>query len=82
MSGVKGDGYEEGVERTRARIGASRASQLFAENAIGDGTEKSQELDPREIQTLLAVDRCVPLSFTVAFHLTFRKLWFLLNTFP
>ncbi|KAJ7922797.1 rab-GTPase-TBC domain-containing protein [Mycena leptocephala] len=57
MSGVKGDGYEEGVERTRARIGASRASQLFAENAIGDGTEKSQELDPREIQTLLAVDR-------------------------
>ncbi|KAJ7150375.1 rab-GTPase-TBC domain-containing protein [Mycena filopes] len=57
MSGVKGDGYEEGVERTRARIGASRASQLFAENALGDGTEKSQELDPREIQTLVAVDR-------------------------
>ncbi|KAJ7070673.1 rab-GTPase-TBC domain-containing protein [Mycena amicta] len=57
MSGVKGDGYEEGVERTRARIGPSRASQLHAENALGDGTEKSQELDPREIQTLLAVDR-------------------------
>ncbi|KAF7303102.1 Rab-GAP TBC domain-containing protein [Mycena kentingensis (nom. inval.)] len=57
MSGVKGDGYEEGVERTRARIGNSRSSQLCAENAIGDGTEKSQELDPREIETLLSVDR-------------------------
>ncbi|KAJ7024400.1 rab-GTPase-TBC domain-containing protein [Mycena alexandri] len=57
MSGVKGDGYEEGVERTRARIGASRASQFLAESAIGNGTEKSQELDPREIQTLVAVDR-------------------------
>ncbi|KAJ7431748.1 rab-GTPase-TBC domain-containing protein, partial [Mycena galericulata] len=57
MSGVKGDGYEEGVERTRARIGASRASQLFAENAVGDGTEKSQALNPKEIQTLIAVDR-------------------------
>ncbi|KAJ7665421.1 rab-GTPase-TBC domain-containing protein [Mycena polygramma] len=57
MSGVKGDGYLEGVERTRARIGASRASQLFAESALGDGTEKSQELDPKEIQTLTAVDR-------------------------
>ncbi|KAJ6623042.1 rab-GTPase-TBC domain-containing protein [Mycena sp. CBHHK59/15] len=57
MSGVKGDGYEEGVERTRARIGDSRASQLFAESAVGDGTEKSQELDPKEIRTLVAVDR-------------------------
>ncbi|KAJ6520197.1 rab-GTPase-TBC domain-containing protein [Mycena sanguinolenta] len=57
MSGVKGDGYEEGVERTRARIGTSRASQAFAENAIGDGTEKSQELDAKEIQALVAADR-------------------------
>ncbi|KAF7337566.1 Rab-GAP TBC domain-containing protein [Mycena sanguinolenta] len=57
MSGVKGDGYEEGVERTRARIGTSRASQAFAESAIGDGTEKSQELDAKEIQTLVAADR-------------------------
>ncbi|CAK5280676.1 unnamed protein product [Mycena citricolor] len=57
VSGVKGDGWEEGVERTRARIGASRASQMMAENAIGDGTEKSQELDPREIRTLREVDR-------------------------
>ncbi|KAJ7610869.1 rab-GTPase-TBC domain-containing protein [Roridomyces roridus] len=57
MSGVKGDGYEEGVERTRARIGTSRASQLLAENAVGDGTEKSVPLDPKEMQTLKAVDR-------------------------
>ncbi|KAK0199036.1 RabGAP/TBC [Armillaria mellea] len=57
MSGVKGDGYEEGVERTRARIGASRASQLCAEAALGDGTEKSKELDEQEIQTLANVDR-------------------------
>ncbi|KAJ7755005.1 rab-GTPase-TBC domain-containing protein [Mycena maculata] len=57
MTGVKGDGYEEGVERTRARIGNSRASQYLAENAVGDGTEKSQALPPQEIQTLNAVDR-------------------------
>ncbi|KAG7452111.1 RabGAP/TBC [Guyanagaster necrorhizus] len=57
MLGVKGDGYDEGVERTRARIGASRASQLCAEAALGDGTEKSKELDEQEIQTLANVDR-------------------------
>ncbi|RDB29361.1 hypothetical protein Hypma_016119 [Hypsizygus marmoreus] len=57
MSGVKGDGYEDGVERTRARIGASRSSQLNAEAALGDGTEKTRELDPKEIQTLASVDR-------------------------
>ncbi|KAJ7292954.1 rab-GTPase-TBC domain-containing protein [Mycena rebaudengoi] len=57
MSGVKGDGYLDGVERTRARIGTSRQSQMYAEGALGDGTEKSQELDPKEIQTLTAVDR-------------------------
>lgn len=57
MSGVKGDGYEEGVERTRARIGASRSSQLNAQAALGDGNEKSRELDPKEIQTLASLDR-------------------------
>lgn len=59
MSGVKGDGYEEGVERTRARVGSSRASQLSAIAAIADGNEKRRELDPKEIQTLASVDRCV-----------------------
>lgn len=57
VSGVKGDGYEEGVERTRARIGDSRASQLNAEAALGDGTEKTKELDPKEAQLLAVVDR-------------------------
>ncbi|KAF8641018.1 hypothetical protein AX17_000663 [Amanita inopinata Kibby_2008] len=57
VSGVKGDGYEEGVERTRARIGASRASQLTADAALADGSEKKGDLDPREVQTLASVDR-------------------------
>lgn len=59
MSGVKGDGYEEGVERTRARVGTSRASQLNADEALGDGSEKTQELNPKEIQTLASLDRYV-----------------------
>lgn len=58
-TGVKGDGYEEGVERTRARLGASRSSQLRAEAAIGDGTERTRELHLKEIETLRAVDRWV-----------------------
>ncbi|KAJ3826044.1 rab-GTPase-TBC domain-containing protein [Lentinula raphanica] len=57
ISGVKGDGFDEGVERTRARIGDSRISQLNAEAALGDGTEKTKELDPREAQVLAMVDR-------------------------
>lgn len=56
-SGVKGDGYEEGVERTRARIGTSRSSQLQAEEAVGDGQEKKRELDAKEIKLLQNVDR-------------------------
>lgn len=59
VSGVKGDGYEEGVERTRARIGTSRASQLQAEAALGDGHEKKRDLDSKEIQVLQSVDRYV-----------------------
>lgn len=59
VSGVKGDGYEEGVERTRARVGTSRASQLQAEAALGDGHEKKRDLDSKEIQVLQSVDRYV-----------------------
>jgi len=59
VSGVKGDGYEEGVERTRARIGTSRSSQLEAESALGDGHEKKRDLDSKEIQVLQSVDRYV-----------------------
>lgn len=57
VSGVKGDGYEEGVERTRARIGTSRTSQLQAEAALGDGDEKKRSLEEKEIKLLRSVDR-------------------------
>ncbi|KAF9258894.1 RabGAP/TBC [Marasmius fiardii PR-910] len=57
ISGVKGDGYEDGVERTRARIGTSRASQINALAAIGDGNEKKGDLDERELIALASVDR-------------------------
>ncbi|KAK7056212.1 hypothetical protein VNI00_002764 [Paramarasmius palmivorus] len=57
ISGVKGDGYEDGVERTRARVGGSRASQLNALAALGDGTEKKGDLDERELIALGSVDR-------------------------
>lgn len=59
MTGVKGDGYEEGVERTRARLGGSRASELLAEGALDDGTEKTRELSPKELETLASLDRSV-----------------------
>ena len=58
-SGVKGDGYEEGFERTRARIGTSRSSQMQADAALGDGKEKTRDLDEKEIEVLKSVDRCV-----------------------
>lgn len=57
MTGVKGDGYVEGVERTRARTGGSRTSMLREEQALGDGTEKSKELSPKELETLASLDR-------------------------
>lgn len=55
--GVKGDGYEEGIERTRARIGTSRQSQLQADAALADGTDKKKDLDLQEIHALKNVDR-------------------------
>jgi len=55
--GVKGDGYEEGIERTRARMGTSRKSQLQADAALGDGMAKKKDLDVQEIQALRNVDR-------------------------
>ncbi|KAK2464750.1 hypothetical protein APHAL10511_003168 [Amanita phalloides] len=57
VSGVKGDGYEDGVERTRARLHMSQASQQFAVSTPVGGVEKKGDLDPREIQTLASVDR-------------------------
>jgi hypothetical protein len=57
MTGVKGDGYEEGVERTRARTGGSRTSMLREEQALDDGSEKTRELSHKEIETLESLDR-------------------------
>lgn len=72
-SGVKGDGYEEGIERTRARIGSSRRSQLQADAALGDGKEKFRDLDEKEIQVLQSVDRCV-LSINTPHALISKKI--------
>ncbi|KII93312.1 hypothetical protein PLICRDRAFT_101668 [Plicaturopsis crispa FD-325 SS-3] len=55
--GVKGDGYVEGLERTRARIGGSRNSEMRALDALDDGTEKMRELSEKEIETLKNLDR-------------------------
>ena len=55
--GVRGDGYEEGVERTRARVGPSRASEIKASAAIADDTEKTRDLTPREVELLGSLDR-------------------------
>ncbi|TFK82637.1 RabGAP/TBC [Polyporus arcularius HHB13444] len=55
--GVKGDGIEEGVERTRARVGGSRQSELRAQQALGDEHEKTRELTSQEIELLQSLDR-------------------------
>lgn len=57
MIGVKGDGVEDGVERTRARVGGSRASELRAAEALADENEKTRDLTPKEIQLLSSLDR-------------------------
>jgi USP6 N-terminal-like protein len=61
--GVKGDGYNEGVERTRAKVGASRESELRAMEALGNESEKKRELSAREIEMLASLDRCVVNSY-------------------
>ena len=57
MTGVKGDGYEEGVERTRARASRSRSSISREEEALGDGSEKTRELSGKELEILASLDR-------------------------
>lgn len=57
VCGVKRDGIDEGVERTRARVGGNRASELKAEEALADETEKTRELTPEEIRLLGSLDR-------------------------
>ena len=55
--GVKEDGYSEGVERTRARVGSNRESEIRALEALGDIAEKKRDLTPREIEILASLDR-------------------------
>jgi hypothetical protein len=73
-SGVRGDGYAEGVERTRARIGTSRASEIKAANAIGDPLEKKRELTSQELEMLSKLDRSVVVSFHAASAFSWREL--------
>ncbi|KAL5494688.1 hypothetical protein ACEPAI_149 [Sanghuangporus weigelae] len=56
VTGVKGDGYEEGVERTRAKLGHDRRSVQIAlrNDARGDITG---ELSDEELRLLENVDR-------------------------
>ncbi|KAF8846007.1 RabGAP/TBC [Paxillus ammoniavirescens] len=56
-TGVRGDGYEEGVERTRARLRASRASELRAEAALSSPSERLRDLPAEELSLLSSLDR-------------------------
>lgn len=55
--GVREDGYADGVERTRARVGSNRESELRALEALGDMADKKRDLTPREIEILASLDR-------------------------
>lgn len=57
LYGVRGDGIEEGVERTRARVGGSRQSELRAQEALADADEKTRDLTPQEVTVLASLDR-------------------------
>jgi USP6 N-terminal-like protein len=57
LFGVKEDGYGDGVERTRARLGSNRNSELRALEALGDMADKKRDLTPREVEILASLDR-------------------------
>lgn len=62
VTGVRGDGYEEGIERTRAKLGHDRRSVQLA--VKGDAKEDSfGEIPQKELDILQNVDRCVLFSF-------------------
>ncbi|KAH0837909.1 RabGAP/TBC [Lanmaoa asiatica] len=65
-TGVKGDGYEDGVERTRARQRASRLTELRPDAALASPAEKSRDLLLEEVNVLASLDRYG--FFTVASH--------------
>ena len=56
-TGVQGDGFEEGVERTRARNRVSRVSELRAEATLSCSFEKPRDLPFAEMQLLSSLDR-------------------------
>jgi len=56
-TGVQGDGFEEGVERTRARNRVSRLSELRAEATLSCVSEKLRDLPPEEMMLLSTLDR-------------------------
>lgn len=56
VTGVKGDGYEEGIERTRAKLGYDRRSVQLA--AMNDAKEAATgEIPKKELEILTSVDR-------------------------
>lgn len=55
--GVRGDGFEEGVERTRARSNVSNTSDPPTEVALSNSSEKSRDLPPEERHVLSSLDR-------------------------
>ena len=58
VTGVRGDGYEEGIERTRAKLGHDRRSvQLAVKNDAKE--DASGEIPQKELEILSNVDRCV-----------------------
>ncbi|KAG8219387.1 RabGAP/TBC [Butyriboletus roseoflavus] len=65
-TGVRGDGYEDGVERTRARQRASRATEFRGDAVLASPSEKSRELLVEEVNVLASLDRYG--FFTVASH--------------
>lgn len=56
-TGVKGDGYEDGVERTRARQRASRVCELRASAASHSAADKPRDLLAEEVNVLTSLDR-------------------------
>ena len=58
VTGVKGDGYEDGIERTRAKLGHDRRSVQLA--AMNDARDKAVgEIAEKELKLLSNVDRYV-----------------------
>ena len=56
-TGVKGDGYEDGVERTRARQRVSRVSELRTSALLDGAAGKSRDLPAEEVNVLASLDR-------------------------